>query len=599
MNRFQLHIAKIAILSLILLAGCKQEGLKHVPYFSISANKVEGLTTDIFVLTINPESTIPADEKFHGRWDWEGDSVFNTRFTDDMEINHRFYKPGNYHVVCEVLSLSGAKAMDTINIKIEQGYSAPKANFRVLPETGHFKTNFLLDGSLTIDDEDSLETLQFRWDFQGDGLWDTQYSKEPAVYHNFEKVEDFLVKLEVLDPSKRSGSSSQILKVHRTDTCIVPEFTWWSENGRVSDVFVFDASGSYHQNNPEQSFTFKWLFPNQEYTQSLDDPVIEHQFKSPGKKKVVLLVEDDEGLQNTLEKELFVSIENKPPRPKIITPTRYGNIETQFYLNAWGCLDDMTPTSKLLLRWDFDGDGNWDTNQNSELEIYHQYTMPGIYTCILEAEDEEGLTDITSFVFEVSPYDYPTGFFKDKRDNKYYGTVKIGDYWWMSENLDYRLEPKMGLPHVQKCYDDNPVNCDKYGALYAMEFARTFLDFYEDSICPESWHIPTRKEMENLIENIEYPNGMYALLPNGSSGFNALFGGYIIYECILCDTCTLCKYVYHHRDIKFSTYFLTTTWRPNRVPPRIYTLNIQTNYAELYPIETNMTGYYSVRCVKD
>ena len=94
----------------------------------------------------------------------------------------------------------------------------------------------------------------------------------------------------------------------------------------------------------------------------------------------------------------------------------------------------------------------------------------------------------------------------------------------MSENLDFRMQPKRGLPHIQKCYDDDPVNC---------------------------------------------------------------------------DTCTICAYVYHHRYINFSTYFMTSGYRQNRVPPRIYTLNIQTNYSELYPIETNFLGYYSLRCVKD
>ena len=102
-----------------------------------------------------------------------------------------------------------------------------------------------------------------------------------------------------------------------------------------------------------------------------------------------------------------------------------------------------------------------------------------------------------------------------------------------------------------------------------------------------------------LIENVEYPKGMNALIPGGSSGFNALFGGYILYDCILCDTCTRCKYVYRHQHKGFSTYFLTSSFRLNSVPPKIYSLNIQTNYSELYPIETNMLGYYSLRCVKD
>lgn len=585
------------ILSILSLYHCQKEDLVYTPDFNIAADKPEGLTTDIFTFNVTAKENVPQNEKIHCRWDWNNDSIFDTQFIDDLEVKHRFYKPGDYTVLCEALSISGRKTSQLISVKISQGYSPPKAIIEVKPETGHFKTNFLLDASGSYDDEDSLETLHFRWDFEGDGLWDTQYLNIDSIYHCYEKVGDYNAKLEVMDPTKRVGSSFYNIVVHRTDTCIKPGFIWNSDNGRVSDIFHFDASTSYHQNDPEKSFTYRWLFPNQDYTESSNDPIFDYQFKSVGKKIVVLLVEDEIGLRNTIEKELFVAIENTPPRAKIITPTKYGNIETQFYLNAGESLDDMTPTSKLLFRWDFDGDGNWDTGKSNELEIYHQYTTSGSYTCILEAEDEEGLTDITSFYFEVSHYRYPTGYIKDKRDGKYYGTVKIGDQWWMSENLDYRIDPKMNKPFVQKCYDDNPKNCDLYGSLYAIDFLMRLMN-NGDSICPESFHMPSKDELDILIKNIEFPNGMEALRPSGSSGFNSLFSGYIIYDCDRVQGNCYPQYFYH-KEINFSTHFISTYHFPNREFPVIYTLNIQKNYSELYPHTTNLKGYYSLRCVKD
>jgi len=596
MSKISLYISTIGLLSLFLLAGCQKEAAQHIPYFAISANEVEGLTTDIFTLSVNSDSHIPDNEKIYCRWDWEGDSIYDTRFSDDLEVYHRFYILGNHLVICEALSLSGGKAIDSILILVDQGYSAPKAKFTIIPETGHFLTNFLFDASLTFDDEDSLETLKFRWDFQDDGLWDTPYLNEPTIYHQFKNIDINRVSLEVMDPSRRSGSYSQLVKPHRTDTCIVPDFTWSSETGRAGDIFVFDASSSYHKTEPNKTFVYKWLFPEQEYTEGTINPVLEHQFNYPGRKRIILLIEDDNGLQNTLERELFVSIENIPPKPKIITPTRYGNIETQFYLNGWESIDDHTPPSKLLLRWDFDGDGNWDTNKSTEKELYHQYITSGTYTCILEAEDEGGLIDTTSIVFEVSPYTNPTGYITDVRDWKLYGTVKIGDHWWMSENLDYRIDPKMGRPSIQRCYDDSPTSCDKYGALYSISFTMNLINS-GISICPTGWHIPSRKEMDNLIDNIESPHGMTALRPSGSSGFNALFSGYIFYE--IDKYFMILPNSYRHKDIGFATQFLTSSYRPRRVPPNVYTLQIQKNYNELYPRETNMQGFYSLRCVKD
>lgn len=586
-------------LCLILAYGCRIEKDTFIPSFHLEAEKTRGLTTDVLNIKIKEKVPIPSNEKIYSRWDWDGDSIYNTLFSDEMEVTHRFYKPGNYCVRCEVLSLGGGKWADTLQFVIEQGFSAPKPKFVIEPYTGHFLTKFLLNACETIDDEDSLGTLKFRWDFENDDLWDTPFQKEPSIYHEYNQQGTFTVNLEVKDPSNRTAFTSLNLTLHNTDTCIVPNFNWSSQTGRVGDEFTFDASSSYHQIHPQNHFTYKWKFSDDPYTEGSEEAQILRRFISPGEKKVILLIQDSCGLQNTVEKELFVLDENLPPQPKIVTPIQYGNIETIFYLNAWETIDDHTPATKILLRWDFDGDGNWDTSKSEEKEFYHQYSEAGTYRCVLEAEDEEGLTEKTSIVFVVNSFHYQTGWIKDLRDGKYYGTVKIGDQWWMAENLDYRINNKMDLPLVQRCYEDDHKNCDQYGSLYAILPTTEMLN-RGGSLCPAGWHIPSKAEMNTLIENIDFPNGMKNLRPSGSSGFNALFSGCIWYEFkydptthIVVDT------IYTHKDINFSTLFLTSEHRPNHVPPFVYTLEIQNNYDELYPMQAAMQGFYSVRCMKD
>lgn len=105
-----------------------------------------------------------------------------------------------------------------------------------------------------------------------------------------------------------------------------------------------------------------------------------------------------------------------------------------------------------------------------------------------------------------------TGTFTDVRDGKVYKTVTIGTQTWMAENLNYDTLGSW-------CYNDNPINCKKYGKLYNY---RTAL-----KICPKGWHLPTKDEYRVLLKNIaDSLNARYNnIIVGGSSGFNVLLSG--------------------------------------------------------------------------
>ena len=131
------------------------------------------------------------------------------------------------------------------------------------------------------------------------------------------------------------------------------------------------------------------------------------------------------------------------------------------------------------------------------------------------------------------------GKLKDDRDGQTYRTVKIGDQWWMAENLNYAyLEPTETLDSSSFCYDNDPENCKQYGRLYlfsaAMDSAALFSSDaegcgkgtecpfdhivpkiykgYSDTassleppirgVCPEGWHVPTVDEFVILFESV-------------------------------------------------------------------------------------------------
>ncbi|MFC2117762.1 FISUMP domain-containing protein [Bacteroidota bacterium] len=90
-----------------------------------------------------------------------------------------------------------------------------------------------------------------------------------------------------------------------------------------------------------------------------------------------------------------------------------------------------------------------------------------------------------------------TGILTDKRDDKEYNTVKIGQQWWMAENLNVGTrvllsDGQSGSTGAEKyCYNDDESYCDIYGGLY---------NWYtvDDGVCPEGWHVPSEEEWQEL-----------------------------------------------------------------------------------------------------
>ena len=109
-------------------------------------------------------------------------------------------------------------------------------------------------------------------------------------------------------------------------------------------------------------------------------------------------------------------------------------------------------------------------------------------------------------------YDGTSGFVT--YGSKTYKYVGIGTQIWMAENLDYDVPNN----DTDKCYDNDPANCVKYGRLYNWATALT--------ACPEGWHLPSDAEWNTLayLDMLAYLVGLNTDSSTGSSILKATSG---------------------------------------------------------------------------
>lgn len=182
-----------------------------------------------------------------------------------------------------------------------------------------------------------------------------------------------------------------------------------------------------------------------------------------------------------------------------------------------------------------------------------------------EIESIEGLKQNAYFircVKDTSPlYHIEHGTMTDERDGQVYKTVKIGDQWWMAENLNYAYTKPTPqyyygtsdiIDSASFCYNNEPDSCAKYGRLYTWEASMDCVDAEIDDyrcpirsrnndfkirgVCPDKWHVPSVNEWKSLQYVVNYfatdLKSTEGWLDNGNGsdvvGFRILPTGYYI-----------------------------------------------------------------------
>lgn len=199
----------------------------------------------------------------------------------------------------------------------------------------------------------------------------------------------------------------------------------------------------------------------------------------------------------------------------------------------------------------------------------------------------------------------------DERDGQTYKTVKIGDQWWMAENLNYEYKVNDST-YGNYCYKDSTQYCAKYGRLYtwgaAMDSATTGCGYGRtctathpvQGICPSGWHLPDTVDWHDLIvaaggqysagaklkSTSGWENDGWGNDGNGTDafGFSALPSGY---RSRSGDYHTAGGYAYIWSSFEYITGLVA------------YDMNLRCTVADAHVERGAEDSGYAVRCIKD
>lgn len=132
----------------------------------------------------------------------------------DKTPKHSYSDPGIYTVTLTVVDNDGRSSManTTATISGEVYINSPPLAIFAAPLTATVNQLVTFDASESNDTDGTV--VGYRWDFNNDGTFDTDWLATPVITHTFSTVGNMTVKLEVKDDANASGFFTELISIH-------------------------------------------------------------------------------------------------------------------------------------------------------------------------------------------------------------------------------------------------------------------------------------------------------------------------------------------------------------------------------------------------
>jgi len=511
----------ICLIQLFFLTEIVYGQTNTAPRASFIISPSPGYTTSIFLFDASGTSD---DEDLPGwlevRWDWTNDGIWDTNYSTNLTVSHKCSIAGSYTIALEARDTEGLINRTTRNLTVLQG---PTETGTVTDIDGNIYKTVKIGNQWWM--AENLKVKHYR---NGDPIvdgtgnsWSTNWHEGTYGYPNRDEnnfdVYGLLYNWRSADDSRNIAPMGWKV-ASDTDWLILLNYL----GGTVSAGSSMKESGSEHWYGNDIETTNGSGFtalpagrldfagvPGGINEYGLFWSSTELGFYDAGH---LGLTRSSGTIKGSQSKSYGFSIRClKSSGPLNTAPYAYfdllpsnGSTQTEFVFDASACSDAEDPSDSLKVRWDWNGDGIWDTIYSKNKIVKKQYFKSGTFNVILQVKDKGEEIHSVSKSVTVSSSPVETGTVTDI-DGNVYKTVKIGQQWWMAENLKgkhYRNGDPIpnGTGSLSNrtsgafCYPGNDENnISEYGLLYNWYAVNDI-----NNVSPENWRIPTDVDWKKL-----------------------------------------------------------------------------------------------------
>ncbi|MFC1543740.1 PQQ-binding-like beta-propeller repeat protein [Gemmatimonadota bacterium] len=373
-------------------------------------------TAPVAVFTITPVRgtrdtvfTLDASGSFDGqndldelrfRWDVSSDGKWETEWVNTPVRKQTFGPAGAHKVTLQVQDshLQIAQASQSVFI-----IGFPIADIAMTPIDGTIDTTFRFSAWASNDGLHLADQMQFRWDLDGDGVWEEAWGQVRNMTRQFAAADTYLAVLEVRNPLGEVGRTTREVPVRKRNKPPIAVVTLSSAEATVEDYVYFYTTSCTDDEDDFSTLQFRldWQGDGNWDTSWVHQESFRRRYGARGVYYPRLVVRDPWGLQDTTSTTL--TIIDAAPHAAISVSQRVVATGDSVTFSATACTDPDDAVADLEVRWDFEGDGTWDTDWSFSKATRHAYPATGICFPALEIRDPEGLSAVASDEIHVVP----------------------------------------------------------------------------------------------------------------------------------------------------------------------------------------------------